>query len=292
MTNSDLGMRMMEKIINVQSLEKIFANQTALEDVNFHVNRGEIFGFLGPSGSGKTTTIKILTGQLNETNGSATIFGEPVSGMKKGNTRKKIGVLTDNSGLYERLSIYDNLKLYCELYDVPKKRIEEVLSIVNLENEKKKIVSKLSRGMLQRVILARTLLHEPELLFLDEPTSALDPVNSLHIHNGLRALKARGTTIFLTTHDMTEAEELCDRVAFLNKGQIRLMDEPGKLRKSHSDATVTVELTCGEKVILKTTGEDATQLYDYMTNNRIATMHSNEPTLGDIFVEVTGRELV
>lgn len=292
MTNSDLGMRKMEKIIEVQSLEKIFANQTALEDVNFHVNRGEIFGFLGPSGSGKTTTIKILTGQLNQTNGHAMIFSAPVSEMKKGNTRKKIGVLTDNSGLYERLSIYDNLRLYCDLYDVPKKRIAEVLSIVNLQNEKKKIVSKLSRGMLQRVTLARTLLHEPELLFLDEPTSALDPVNSLHIHNGLRALKARGTTIFLTTHDMTEAEELCDRVAFLNKGQIRLMDEPGKLRKSHSDATVTVELKCGEKVILKTTDEDARQLFDYMTNNRIATMHSNEPTLGDIFVEVTGRELV
>ena len=141
--------------------------------------------------------------------------------MKKGSSRKKIGVLTDNSGLYSRLSIYDNLKLYCELYEVPEKRIDEVLEIVNLKNEKKKIVSKLSKGMLQRVTLARTLLHEPELLFLDEPTSALDPVNSQHIHNGLRELNARGTTIFLTTHDMNEAELLCDRVAFLNKGQIQ-----------------------------------------------------------------------
>ena len=140
----------------------------------------------------------------------------------------------------------------------------EVLAIVNLKNEKKKIVSKLSKGMLQRVTLARTLLHEPELLFLDEPTSALDPVNSLHIHNGLRELKARGTTIFLTTHDMNEAEELCDRVAFLNKGKIRLMDEPGKLRKNHSDSTVTVELKNDEKVVLKTTAEGAQQLFDYM----------------------------
>ena len=131
------------------------------------------------------------------------------------------------------------------------KRIDEVLAIVNLENEKKKIVSKLSKGMLQRVILARTLLHEPKLLFLDEPTSALDPVNSQHIHNGLRELNARGTTIFLTTHDMNEAELLCDRVAFLNKGQIRLMDEPGKLRKRYSDSTVTVELKNDEKVVLK-----------------------------------------
>ncbi|MFJ7936523.1 ATP-binding cassette domain-containing protein [Sporosarcina sp. NPDC096371] len=281
----------MENIIEVQSLEKVFANQTALEDVNFHVKKGEIFGFLGPSGSGKTTTIKILTGQLNQTSGKATVFGEPVSGMKKGNSRKKIGVLTDNSGLYGRLSIYDNLKLYCELYEVPQQRIDEVLAIVNLTSEKKKVVSKLSKGMLQRVTLARTLLHEPELLFLDEPTSALDPTNSQHIHEGLRELKARGTTIFLTTHDMNEAELLCDRVAFLNKGKIRLMDEPGKLRKQYSDSTMTVELKNNEKVVLKSTAEDAGQLFNYMSSNNVVAIHTNEPTLGDIFVEVTGRKL-
>ena len=281
----------MENIIEVQSLEKIFANQTALRDVSFNVKKGEIFGFLGPSGSGKTTTIKILTGQLNETSGKATVFGEPVSEMKKGVTRKKVGVLTDNSGLYGRLSIYDNLKLFCELYEVQVKRIEEVLDIVNLKSDKKKVVSKLSKGMLQRVTLARTLLHEPELLFLDEPTSSLDPVNSQHIHNGLRELNARGTTIFLTTHDMNEAELLCDRVAFLNKGKIRLMDEPKKLRKHFSDSTITVELKSDEKVVLKTTAEGAQQLFDYMSTDNVVTIHSNEPTLGDIFVEVTGRKL-
>lgn len=281
----------MENIIEVQSLEKIFANQTALEDVNFHVKRGEVFGFLGPSGSGKTTTIKILTGQLNETSGKATIFGKLVSEMKKGSVRNKVGILTDNSGLYERLSIYDNLKLYCNLYEVPQSRIEDVLLIVNLKNEQKKIVSKLSKGMLQRVTLARTLLHEPKLLFLDEPTSALDPVNAQHIHNGLRELQARGTTIFLTTHDMNEAELLCDRVAFLNKGKIRLMGEPKKLKRKYSDSTVTVELKNDEKIVLKTTDENAQQLFDYMSSNNVAAIHSNEPTLGDIFVKVTGRKL-
>lgn len=281
----------MGNIIEVQSLEKIFANQTALEDVNFHVKRGEVFGFLGPSGSGKTTTIKILTGQLNETSGKATIFGKLVSEMKKGSVRNKVGILTDNSGLYERLSIYDNLKLYCNLYEVPQSRIEDVLLIVNLKNEQKKIVSKLSKGMLQRVTLARTLLHEPKLLFLDEPTSALDPVNAQHIHNGLRELQARGTTIFLTTHDMNEAELLCDRVAFLNKGKIRLMGEPKKLKRKYSDSTVTVELKNDEKIVLKTTDEHAQQLFDYMSSNNVAAIHSNEPTLGDIFVKVTGRKL-
>ena len=136
----------MENIIEVQSLEKVFANQTALEDVNFHVKKGEIFGFLGPSGSGKTTTIKILTGQLNQTSGKATVFGEPVSGMKKGSSRKKIGVLTDNSGLYGRLSIYDNLKLYCDLYEVPEKRIDEVLEIVNLKEKRKRSFRNCQKG--------------------------------------------------------------------------------------------------------------------------------------------------
>ncbi|MCG7343609.1 ABC transporter ATP-binding protein [Sporosarcina sp. ACRSL] len=281
----------MENIIEVSSLAKAFANQTAIESVDFHVKKGEIFGFLGPSGSGKTTTIKILTGQLNPTSGIAKVFGESVSQLKKSEYRRRFGVLTDNSGLYGRLSIYDNLKLYCDLYDVSHSKIDEVLDAVNLKQEKSKKVSTLSKGMTQRVMLARTLLHEPELLFLDEPTSALDPTNSLHIHEGLRALNAKGTTIFLTTHDMHEAETLCDRVAFLNKGKIQLLDTPDRLKKSYSDLTITVELTTGEKVVLPAGSEGADQLYQYMNTNQVVTIHSNEPTLGDIFVQVTGRKL-
>jgi len=282
----------MENIIEVKSLMKMFANQTALEDVNFEVRKGEIFGFLGPSGSGKTTTIKILTNQLFPTDGIANVFGVPSIMLRKKGYQKKIGVLTDNSGLYERLTVYDNLKLYCQLYDVSLKRISEVLAMVNLQNEQKKIVSKLSKGMLQRVMLARTFLHEPELLFLDEPTSSLDPVNSKHIHEGLRQLNAKGTTIFLTTHDMNEAELLCHRVAFLNKGKVQLLDEPQKLRRKFADSTMTVELTDGRKTILHNDPEGAKELYTYMSAGQIVSINSNEPTLGDIFVEVTGRALV
>lgn len=281
----------MNNIIEVSGLAKVFGNEKALESVNFHVERGEIFGFLGPSGSGKTTTIKILTGQLTPTSGKATVFDESVSQMKKSEFRRRFGVLTDNSGLYGRLSIQDNLKLYCELYDVPVSKIDEVLDAVNLREDKSKRVSTLSKGMMQRVTLARALLHEPELLFLDEPTSALDPTNSLHIHEGLRALNAKGTTIFLTTHDMQEAEALCDRIAFLNKGSIQLLDKPDKLKKRYSDSTITVELLNEEKVVLPTGAEGAQQLFDYMNNNQVVTIHSNEPTLGQIFVEVTGRKL-
>lgn len=281
----------MGNIIEVKSLEKIFANKSAIESVDFTVKKGEIFGFLGPSGSGKTTTIKILTGQLNPTSGMAKVFGEPVSKLKKPEYRQRFGVLTDNSGLYSRLSIYDNLKLYCKLYDAPLSKIDEVLAIVNLNAAKLKKISTLSKGMTQRVILARALIHEPELLFLDEPTSALDPTNSLHIHEGLRALNAKGTTIFLTTHDMHEADTLCDRIAFLNRGKIQLMDTPNKLKQNYTDSTMTIELTSGEQVILPTGADGAHELFAYMKADEIVTVHSNEPTLGEVFVQVTGRKL-
>lgn len=282
----------MENIIEVKNLAKVFGNQSALENVNFQVEKGETFGFLGPSGSGKTTTIKILTGQLLQTSGEAEVFGVKNTSLNTASYRKRIGVLSDNSGLYQRLSIEENLKLYCDLYDVPRKRMDEVLDLVNLSGEKKKIVSKLSKGMTQRVLLARTLLHEPDLLFLDEPTSALDPVNSKQIHEGLRRLNEKGTTIFLTTHDMSEAETLCNRVAFLNKGKIQLLDEPKALRRQFADGSVTVELKNGQMISLPGGAEGAEEVYKYMSNNEIVSIHSNEPTLGDIFVEITGRELV
>lgn len=282
----------MEHMIEVKGLAKIFANQPALEKLDFNVKRGEIFGFLGPSGSGKTTTIKILTGQMSPTEGEAHVFGKPVAELKKPLNRKRFGVLTDNSGLYERLSIYDNLKMYCDLYGVSRNKVTEVLSAVNLKEEKKKRVSELSKGMRQRVTLARALLHEPELLFLDEPTSALDPVNTLHLYEGLRALNAKGTTIFLTTHDMHEADTLCDRVAFLNKGRVQLLDTPDRLKRQHADHTLTVKLKSGETAVLPQGEEGAKQVYELMTSGDVATIHSNEPTLGDIFIQVTGRKLI
>ncbi|KRG14082.1 bacitracin ABC transporter ATP-binding protein [Lederbergia galactosidilytica] len=275
-------------------MAKLFSNQTALKDLSFYVKKGETFGFLGPSGSGKTTTIKILTGQLAQTDGEAHVLGVPVTKLKEPAYRKKIGVfgvLTDNSGLYGRLSVYDNLKLFCDLYDVPYSRIEEVLQMVNLQEAKKKIVSKLSKGMLQRVTLARAFLHRPELLFLDEPTSALDPVNTKHIYRGLESLKAQGTTIFLTTHDMYEAETLCDRVAFLNNGAIQLLGAPSDLRQTFADRTLTIVLTDGQEEVIEKGPNGAETLYKLMSANKVESIFSNEPTLGDIFVEVTGRNL-
>jgi ABC-2 type transport system ATP-binding protein len=280
-----------ENVIEVKNLVKSFGNKTALKDVSFSVKKGETIGFLGPSGSGKTTTIKILTAQLQPTGGDVKVFGTSLKKLKDPQYMKRIGVLTDNSGLYDRLTVYDNLALYCDLYEIDKRRIHEVLVDVNLVEEEKTRIQKLSKGMKQRVTLARAILHKPQLLFLDEPTSALDPVNTKHIHKGLKRLNAEGTTIFLTTHDMLEAEELCDRVAFLHNGEVRLFDAPEKLRSQHSDSTVSLLLKGQRKVVVETNEEGAKEIYNYMKQGELLTIHSNEPTLGDLFVKLTGREL-
>ncbi|MBU8756782.1 ABC transporter ATP-binding protein [Priestia megaterium] len=281
----------MNNVIEVKNLTKVFSNKVVLKDVTFEVKKGETFGFLGPSGSGKTTTIKILTSQLIHTKGEITIFEEPLQKQTTKNYLKKVGILTDNSTLYERLSVYQNLLLYCKLYEVSVTRIDEVLEDVNLLNDKKTIVQKLSKGMKQRVVLARAFLHKPKILFLDEPTSALDPVNTKHIYKGLRKLNEQGTTIFLTTHDMVEAEELCDRVAFLHQGEIKLLDTPKNLRLQFSQKSISLIVGDGNSVTVKNDEQGAKQISDYMKNGQLLSIHSNEPTLGDIFVQLTGSEL-
>lgn len=282
----------MNTVIEVQHLKKIFHKETALQDVSFKIQKGEIFGFLGPSGSGKTTTIKILTAQTDKTDGNVLLFGRSANEMKKSQNRKRFGILTDNSGLYTRLSIEENLLLYSDLYQLSKTAVKEALEFVNLYIERKKKVSQLSKGMIQRVTLARAIMHKPDLLFLDEPTSALDPVNTQHIYNGLRKLNEMGTTIFLTTHDMSEAEILCDRVAFLHKGKIRAMGSPKELKKEFGDESITVELKNGEVAVIQNGSEDASKLYEWMQSNEVSRIYTNEPTLGDIFMQITGSDLV
>ncbi|PZD96565.1 ABC transporter ATP-binding protein [Paenibacillus sambharensis] len=277
--------------IEVNQLTKAFANKPALNGVSFQIKRGEIFGFLGPSGSGKTTMVKILTAQLLHTSGSVKVFGNDVRNLQNPEQMKRIGILTDNSGLYDRLTIYDNLELFCKLYNVDVKRIEEVLEEVNLLQDKKTAVKQLSKGMKQRVTLARAILHKPELLFLDEPTSALDPTNKQQIHTVLRKLNEAGTTIFLSTHDMQEAEDLCNQVAFLHNGTIVELDTPQSLRVKHGDSTINIRLKNGTSVTVGLDEAGSNAIRDYMNNGELLTIHSNEPTLGDIFIKLTGRAL-
>ncbi|WP_042169621.1 ABC transporter ATP-binding protein [Paenibacillus gorillae] len=280
----------MESIIEVNNLAKMYQNKQALNNLSFQVKKGEIFGFLGPSGSGKTTTVKILTSQLRYTSGRVTVLGAAPDRGRKANFLGRIGVLTDNSGLYDRLSVYDNLALFCRLYGVPESSLGGLLDTVNLSADRNTLVQQLSKGMKQRVTLVRAILHRPEILFLDEPTSALDPVNVLQIHETLRQLNRDGTTIFLTTHNMQEAEALCGRVAFLNNGEISALDTPLQLRLQHGDKTITVTTPKGPEIV----GQDAAganRINELIRSGALLAIHSNEPTLGDIFVKLTGRGL-
>ena len=281
----------MEYQIVVNQLTKAFANKSALSGVNFQIHRGEIFGLLGPSGSGKTTMVKILTSQLVHTSGSVKVFGSDVKKLQHSDQMKRIGILTDNSGLYDRLTVYDNLELFCKLYDVDVNRIEEVLKEVNLIQDMKTMIKQLSKGMKQRVTLARAILHKPELLFLDEPTSALDPTNKQQIHQVLKKLNEAGTTIFLSTHDMQEAEDLCNRIAFLHNGTILELDTPQNLRVKHGDSTINIVLKNGTSIHVDQDEVGAKAIANYMNNGELLTIHSNEPTLGDIFIKLTGRTL-
>lgn len=279
-------------VIQVERIRKRFGNKDALVEVSFFIPKGEIFGFLGPSGSGKTTLIKILTAQLNPTSGQASVFNQPAEMMQQSAQKMRFGILTDNSGLYERLTVEENLELYRQLYDLPKSSIGQVLQFVNLSGERKKKVSLLSKGMRQRVMLACAIIHEPELLFLDEPTSALDPVNSAHIHKGLRYLNEKGTTIFLTTHDMAEAELMCNRVAILYQGQIQSIGSPKELKRQHRENIISVNLINGDTHELPIDEGTADQISDWMKRGLIDRLETKEPSLGEIFIKMTGSELL
>lgn len=278
--------------IVIQNISKAFNEKCVLDEVNLKIKEGEIFGLLGPSGAGKTTLIKILTGQLKPDSGEGMIFGKSCSRLDR-EDYKMIGMVLDNSGLYDRLSCYDNMLLPARIYGVDKKRIEELLKRVGLEDAAKKAVEKLSKGMRQRLVLARAMLHSPKLLFLDEPTSGLDPAVTQTIHGLLQELKQEGTTIFLTTHNMDEAYRLCDHVALLNDGRIVEYGVPEELCRKYNTQNI-ITILCKDKsmVKLKNTRENADKIMGYFQDECVESIHSSEPNLETVFVELTGRRLL
>src|SRR5699024_6989549 len=208
-------------MIQVNELKKSFGSEAALRGISFEVGKGEIFGLLGPSGSGKTTTIKIMTGEFKPTDGDVNVNQFNFRQFGKNEYVGSLGILSDKSSLYDRLTVKDNLELFRKLYNAPKGSVEKVLKAVGLEDEMNKTESKLSKGMKQRILLCKAVIHRPAILFLDEPTSALDPTTTERIHDMLEELRDDGTTILLTTHNMDEATRLCDNVAFLYQGVIQ-----------------------------------------------------------------------
>lgn len=284
--------RTMEAIITAEGLKKIFGNEKALDGIEFEIGRGEIFGLLGPSGSGKTTTIKILTGEFEPDAGRVEILGYAHEEFSRSSYIKQLGILSDNSSLYDRLTVRDNLELFRKLYGTDKEKVMQVLKEVGLEKHADKRVSVLSKGMKQRILLCKAILHEPEILFLDEPTSALDPITTDRIHDMLLRIKGQGTTIMLTTHDMDEATALCDRVAFLNNGRILEQGAPEFLRHAYKKNEVHITMNGGRTMSIERSTDNRTELEEALFDSEVIDIRTDYPTLGEVFKNVTGKELV
>ena len=277
---------MSQQVIKADNLGKSFGSFKAISSLTFEVNKGEILGFLGPSGSGKTTTINILTGQLTPDQGQSSILAKSSTNLNEEDLAN-IGLITENSGYYEKLSLYDNLLFFAKLYDVPQGDLDDLMKRVGLYDRRKTLAEKLSTGMKQRMLLVRAIINKPQVLFLDEPTSGLDPSTSQSIHELIKELQSEGTTIFLTTHDMHEATILCDKIVLLNKGQIVEAGTPSDLiQKYNTDKRVKITYQSGKEDYLS-----FSELGQVSQTDDILTIHSCEPTLEDIFIQLTGGKL-
>ena len=277
---------MSNHVISAKKLTKQFNDKTALDEINFHVKKGEVFGFLGPSGSGKTTTIKILTGQEKLTSGVVKVLDKEVRNISK-NEQSKMGIVSDENGFYEKLSLYDNLLIYAKLYQFEEVELNKLLDELKLSDSKNTLMEKISTGMKQRMFLIRSLIKRPNILFLDEPTSGLDPATAQIIHKILKRIKNRGVSIFLTTHDMHEATKLCDRLVILHKGKIIEEGTPDEIIEKHNKNKV-VEIKYKDGTIIKKSLDKINKLTNV---NDLVSIHSMEPNLEEIFINMTGEEL-
>ncbi len=282
-------------MINVNELSYTYTNTTrpAVNGLNFHIERGEIFGFLGPSGAGKSTTQKVLIGLLRGFQGRVTVFERDLSTWDSA-YYERIGVSFEVPNHYLKLTALENLTYFRSLYAGETLAPQELLELVGLENDGAMPVSQYSKGMKNRLNVARALMHNPELIFMDEPTAGLDPVNARRIKELIKAQKNAGKTIFLTTHDMIVADELCDRVAFIVDGQIALIDAPRTLKLQYGVPNVRVEYRTNshrETQEFPLTGLGENPAFLELLQNGVETIHTTEASLEDIFIQVTGRGL-
>ena len=284
-------------MIKVKNLYHSYTNDDhyAVNDVNFEIQKGEIFGFLGPSGAGKSTTQNILVGLLQLQQGEVEVAGYDVKHIKD-NMFNKIGMSFEQSNVYSKMSGIENLDFYRKLFDVPTRDPKELIQLVGLDGNEHVKAGKYSKGMKHRLTFARSMINNPEMWFLDEPTTGLDPAIAARIKDIIRQENEKGVTIFLTTHNMFIADELCDRVAFIVDGKIRLIDSPKALKLKYGEKLVNVEYFKDGELIkenFSTVEEmDKNRLIEVIRHNDIQTMHTKEATLEEIFIKVTGRGLV
>lgn len=268
-------------------------DKQALKGLDFTVKDGEIFGFLGPNGSGKSTTQKILTGILKGHGGKVSLFGQDIRNIHSQTFFQKIGVLFEFPYLYANLSAVDNLKYFASFYPREQVRnIDELLEVLEFKKDfLRKPVSSYSKGMRQRVSMARALVSNPKLLFLDEPTSGLDPAGAVLFRKIIEEEKRKGTTVFLTTHNMLDADLLCDRVAFLANGEIAALDTPGRLKEQNSSHRVVIAFMYQGKRQEQMLEAQELKRGIPFPFDEIISVHSQEPTLEDMFIQYTGKGL-
>jgi ABC-2 type transport system ATP-binding protein len=285
---------MVEKAIVASELTYQYGDLVAVDHISFEVEEGEILGFLGPNGAGKTTTVKMLTGQYRPKSGKAIILGKDVARDSEA-VQAEIGVCFEITNLYEKMSALDNLKLFARLFGINGFDPYALLGRVGLAGRERDKVSTYSKGMKQRLMVARSMVSKPRLLFLDEPTSGLDPTSSEAIRNIILEERDRGATIFLTTHDMAEADKLSDRVAFMNQGKIVALDTPLSLKQKYGKRALKAKVAAGDDLVDREVTLDAPETADNIrelfAREKVVTIHSAEASLEDIFIRLTGRGL-
>lgn len=284
-------------MINVEGLHHSYLRDGnyAVKDVNFDIAKGEIFGFLGPSGAGKSTTQGILTGLLQLQKGNVVVAGYDIKDLKR-KMFNKIGVSFEQSNVYTKMTAKENLSFYARLFDVETRDPVELIELVGLKGKENIRTGEFSKGMKHRLTFARSMLNNPTMWFLDEPTTGLDPAIAATIKDIIKEQNKKGVTVFLTTHNMYIADELCHRVGFIVDGEIKLIDSPKNLKLQYGEKLVEVEYShngavkkdCFSTIIKK----DKDRLEKIIKENDILTMHTKEATLEEIFIKVTGRELV
>ena len=283
-------------MLNVKNLEFTYpkSNKKAVNGVSFEIKKGEIFGFLGPNGAGKTTTQKIIIGLLKNYNGNVELLGRNLKSWKT-EIYNRIGVGFELPNHYQKLTALENLEFFASFYR--KKTIPpiDLLKMVELEEDANQRVVTFSKGMKSKLNFARSLINDPEVLFLDEPTTGLDPVSSRLIKNIIKGQRKKGKAIFLTTHNMTDADELCDRVGFIVEGKLVLVESPKDLKIKHGKKIVKVEYLKNKDLVsqefnLKNIADNKNFL-SLLKSGNVQTIHTAEATLEDIFIKATGRKL-